>query len=113
MNNFFEEIAKYGFEKENVMERFLNDEEFYVECYSQVLNDSAFDELKLLMKNEDKKAAFDCAHSLKGLLLNVGLMTLFEKVTILVEILRGTISGDEQEYYEQLIELRNECLSLL
>lgn len=112
MNDFFENIKKYGFVKEDVMKRFVDDEEFYKDCYIQVLNDEAFDELKEYIDSGDKQSAFDCAHGLKGVLANIGLKVLFDKTSDIVEVLRGTISGNVEEMYDELIQLRDECLSL-
>lgn len=113
MEPFLKEIEKYGFVKSEVMKRFIDDEEFYKECYLQVLEDEAFDELGVHLKNGSKKEAFDCAHGLKGLLSNLGLIVLYDKTSEIVEILRGTKQGDENVCYNQLISLRKECLSLL
>ena len=113
MKEFFEKIKAYGFERKAVMERFINDEEFYVECFSQVLNDIAFDDLGKFLEMDDKKEAFDCAHSLKGIVSNIGLTVLYDKIYQIVEILRGTEQGDVFTYYNELQELRKECLDLL
>lgn len=113
MEEFFASLEKYGFVKSEVMKRFVDDEEFYKDCYVQVLEDESFEDLDLLLKKDDKKEAFDCAHGLKGLLANIGMMVLFDKTSEIVEVLRGTREGDTQELYSQLIALRNECLKLL
>ena len=113
MEAFLKEIEKYGFIKSEVMKRFIDDEEFYQECFLQVLKDEAFDELGKFLKNGSNKEAFDCAHGLKGLLSNLGLMVLYDKTSDIVEILRGTKQGDVNDSYSQLISLREECLSLL
>lgn len=113
MKNFFEKITEYGFERQKVMERFVNDDEFYVECFSQVLSDAAFDDLGKFLEMGDKQEAFDCAHSLKGLLSNIGLMVLYDKISCIVEILRGTKEGDISTYYKELLDLRKACLELL
>lgn len=106
-------LEAYGFDREQVMERFVDDQEFYLDCCSQVLHDPAFDELDGLLRSagEDGRA-FDCAHSLKGILSNVGLVRLFDCVSQLVEILRGTKEGDVWALYRELLRLREECLAL-
>ena len=45
MTEFFDKITEYGFDKKEVMQRFLDDEQFYYECFEQVIKDEAFDEL--------------------------------------------------------------------
>lgn len=112
MDNFFNNLEKYGFVKDDVMKRFVDDVEFYRECFVQVMNDEAFDELKNYIDEGNTKAAFDCAHGLKGVLSNIGIMLLFDKVSDIVEVLRGTREGNLDEMYAELIRLRQECLML-
>ena len=59
------------------------------------------------------KEAFDCAHSLKGILANVGLIALYDKISDIVEILRGTKDGNVEEDYRAFLKLRDECMKLL
>ena len=112
MSDFFEKLEKYGLKKEEVMMRFVDDEEFYKDCYIQVLNDEAFGKLKEYIDSGNNQEAFDCAHGLKGILANIGMKTLFDATSDLVEVLRGTRTGNVNELYEELIRLRDECILL-
>jgi len=112
METFFKEISRYGFVKEDVMNRFVDDEEFYKDCYIQVLQDESFGELKKYIDSGDRQAAFDCAHGLKGILANIGMMVLFDRTSDIVEVLRGTKTGNINEMYDELIRLRDECILL-
>ena len=113
MTEFFDKITEYGFDKKEVMQRFLDDEQFYYECFEQVIKDEAFDELGKLIERNKTKEAFDCAHSLKGILANVGLIALYDKISDIVEILRGTKDGNVEEDYRAFLKLRDECMKLL
>lgn len=113
MTEFFDKITEYGFDKKEVMQRFLDDEQFYYECFEQVIKDEAFDELGKLIEQNKTKEAFDCVHSLKGILANVGLIALYDKISDIVEILRGTKDGNVEEDYRAFLKLRDECMKLL
>lgn len=114
MEEFFEQLKVFGFEKENVMGRFLDDEQFYLECYCQLVEDDGFEKLGKLLKEADRKKAFDCAHSLKGIAINMGIVSLFDKVSAVVEALRNEESRENpQELYEEMLVELEACRKAL
>ena len=85
MNKRIEELKGIGCEIDDAMERFLDDEEFYLECYDALLQDEKFSELGVFIEKHDEKGAFECAHTLKGLTSNLGLSSLNRSVVVIVD----------------------------
>jgi chemotaxis protein histidine kinase CheA len=83
-----------GCDMEGAMNRFLQDDHFYQECYGQVMREPAFDLLKEAIQSGDSEQAFHYAHTLKGVIANMGLTPLYEIIVKIVDILRqGTTDG--------------------
>ncbi|MBR1744280.1 MAG: Hpt domain-containing protein [Lachnospiraceae bacterium] len=94
MNTRIEAWRNLGCDIEDAMTRFLDDEEFYLECFDSVIHDPKFDELQGIIETENVSAAFECAHTLKGLVANIGLVSLNSIMIEIVEKLRaGSLDG--------------------
>ena len=99
------ELKAWGCNIDEVMERFLDDEEFYFECYAQAMEDPCFSQLKEALEKHDIKRGFESAHTLKGLIANLGLISLLHIISEIVEPLRaGTYEGLLDKYQELLKE---------
>lgn len=88
MGILLDKLAVYGMEVELTMERFVQDEELYADCLFGFIQDNEFSLLEQAMAKQDYAAAMDYAHSLKGVVGNLGLEPLFRVVCDLVEALR-------------------------
>jgi Chemotaxis protein histidine kinase and related kinases len=101
MDGRIEMLRELGSDVDDAMERFLDDDGFYLECLEQVLYDDNFERLKIALENHQIQEAFDCAHTLKGLVANLGLTSLDEKLEEVVEPLReGKDAGLTEKYQE-------------
>ena len=67
MSRITDELSKYGCDMNTTLERFLGDEDFYEKCLIEMLGDSSFRELGEALEQKNVKAAFESAHTLKGL----------------------------------------------
>ena len=85
------------------LERFLGDEDFYEKCLIEMLGDSSFRELGEALEQKNVKAAFESAHTLKGLAANMGLDSMLDIVVELVEPLRNGMIDGLSPTYERLI----------
>ena len=92
------------------MARFLDDEELLIECINDTLDDMGFQQLNDGIEGKDAKAAFEAAHSLKGICGNVGLTPLFEIISPLVEILRRDSLDNVEIYFNKLMEEKNKII---
>lgn len=103
MKELFVKLKEAECDVEGALARFLDDEDLYEQFYGELLNDEAFGKLGLALEERRISDAFEYAHTLKGIIGNMGLTPLFETVCEIVEPLRiGTIDGVMPKYYELL-----------
>ena len=108
MSKLTEELSNHGCDMKVTLERFLGDEDFYEKCLREMLNDSSFEELGKAIEANDVKAAFESAHTLKGLASNIGLDPMLDIVVELVEPLRNGILDGMDVIYLKLMEEKKE-----
>lgn len=96
MRGFKEILESYGSNYEETMGRFLGDEAFYLRMLGMLLKDGSMKTLCDALNGEDMGAAFDAAHTLKGIAGNLGLTPFYSAVCTMVETLR--IRDPEGEY---------------
>ncbi|MEG0092162.1 MAG: Hpt domain-containing protein, partial [Oscillospiraceae bacterium] len=88
MSKLLENLREQGEDIQGAMERFLDDEELYEQCFESFLEDRAFEQLASSLKNQSYDEAFDYAHMLKGVSGNLGLTTMFEMLSQMVSLYR-------------------------
>ncbi len=113
MSKLTEELSNHGCDMKVALERFLGDEDFYEKCLREMLNDSSFEELGKAIEANDVKAAFESAHTLKGLAANMGLDPMLDIVVELVEPLRNGILDGMDVIYLKLMEEKKEYDKLI
>jgi len=106
------ELKSWGCDIAGAMERFLDDEEFYFECYGQALEDAGFEQLKEALDAHNVRQAFEHAHSLKGIIANLGLTSLYNIIVDIVEPLRLGQEDGVAKKYEELLQERDRYLML-
>ena len=84
------------------MARCINDEGFYLKMVNMALQDNSFDQLKDAIEAGDLDAAFEKAHSLKGVMDNVGLTSLFNLTSEITEELRARKDIDYSGYIDNI-----------
>ena len=104
MSKLFEALDNWGCDVKGAMERFLDDEGLYVTCLETVITDDAFEKLGVALEQKQIQAAFDYAHTLKGVFANLGLTPMFLLVEELVEPLRAGNGENLETAYEKLLE---------
>ena len=92
MCEVLEKLRAWGCDLDGALERFLGDEELYKSCLPMVAEDESFDGLKEALAEDERKKAFDCAHTLKGVFANMGITPMFDTVEKIVEPLRAGIN---------------------
>lgn len=112
-NEVLRMLADWGVSLKETMERFLNDEEFYLECLSDFMQDENLELLNRALQNKDYNAAFDAAHTLKGVAGNLGLTPLFEKIVEIVEALRRGDYSNLDKQYASIVTAMNELKSFI
>lgn len=106
MSELIEKLDEYGCDVETTLERFVGDEELYKLCLYEFLTDEGFKNLEKYIEIKDMENIFNEAHTLKGVILNLGLNPLYEKLSIIVEKLRNDKTQNvDLEYVEFIKEL--------
>lgn len=88
MGSFKESFEAYGADYRTTMERFMGNENMYLRLLDMLFQDENMNKLGNALKAEDMTAAFEAAHTLKGVVGNLGLTPLYEAVCAIVEPLR-------------------------
>lgn len=102
MSALLQELKSWGCDIDGAMERFIGDEELYETCLHTVLEDKAFAGLETALREGKTEEAFDCAHTLKGVLANMGLTPMLDIVVRIVEPLRAGRVENLLPLYEEL-----------
>jgi len=103
MSEFKEIFEAYGADYETTMERFMGNEEMYRGFLDMMFKDESFHRLGDALDCGDLTAAFEAAHTFKGVAGNMGLTPLYDAVCVIVEPLRaGEQRGDYAALYEMI-----------
>lgn len=106
-DSLLETLKQFGCEDlNNTMERFLNDNEFYLEMLQQMLTDPGFESLRSELEADHVTDAFETAHMLKGIIANCGITPMLKTISSIVEPLRAGSAQGLLPYYEQLMAQR-------
>lgn len=115
MGEFRETFETYGGDYRETLDRFLGDESLYLRILDMLFQDKNLDALRASLQSGDLAAAFEAAHTLKGVTGNLGLAPLYEAVCHVVEPLRageqrgdyGALCRAVEEEFERARELRD------
>lgn len=113
MSILMDRFTAYGVNPQEVMERFVDDEELYAACLEEFVHDAAFERLKKALDASDYSAAFGQAHTLKGVAGNLGLPPLYQAVCNIVEPLRLSTQQNYDALYKKVIEERDRVAQIL
>ncbi|MGN0142591.1 MAG: Hpt domain-containing protein [Roseburia sp.] len=108
-----ERLAEWGCDVEGAMDRFLDDKELYASCLAALCEDPAFDKLGQELRAQSVQEAFDTAHSLKGVIANLGLDPLLAHIVRLVEPLRKGSAENLLPFYEALLSSKDMLAAIL
>lgn len=108
-----EELKAWGCNTADALERMVGDEEFYRECLLDIPSEPCFEQLGQALRDGDTLAAFDAAHTLKGVLSNLGLTPMYDTVVSIVEPLRAGRGDGLMEPYQQLLRQRAKLEEIL
>lgn len=92
---------------DKTLHRFCGNEAFYEKCFMQFLTDPGFDALCRQLEEHDIQAAFESAHTLKGVAANLGLTPMHALLIQIVEPLRVGTEDGVMEACDRLFALRD------
>ena len=88
MEELFDSLKNWGCDVDGALARFIGDRELYRSCL-HTAGDQNFELLPEALRAGEMGRAFECAHTLKGMLANMGLIPLYDIVVRIVEPLRA------------------------
>ena len=103
MREFDEVFEKYGGDYKTTLGRFMGNEKMYLKFLNMLFKDENLKKLGDAVQEGNLTAAFEAAHTLKGVTANLGLTPLYNEVCRIVEPLRkGEARGDYHEMYQTI-----------
>ncbi|MDO4420651.1 MAG: Hpt domain-containing protein [Eubacteriales bacterium] len=108
-----EALKQLGCNTDDGLTRCMGNEAFYFKLIGRVVDDKNFQALEDAVAAKDLDAAFDAAHSLKGVLGNLALTPIYEPVYEITELLRERKDTDYSEYLKTISEKRSELSALI
>ena len=107
-----DDLAAYGANTEEGLARCMGNEDFYLRLVGIAQNDKGYDALQAAVQEHNLRAAFEAAHSLKGVLGNLSLTPLYDKVCKMTELLRAEEKTDYAPLLAEINGLREELRAL-
>lgn len=106
MSEFKKIFEAYGGNYEATMSRFIHNEKTYMKFMDMLFRDENLQNLGDALERGDIRGAFEAAHTLKGVVGNMGLIPLFNAVCTIVEPLR--LKEQRDDYMEMYAEIQKE-----
>jgi len=106
-------LRELGADTQEGMARCMNREDFYLRLVGMGIRDGGFDKLKAACEAGDLDAAFEAAHALKGVMANLSLTPISQRVSEVTELLRARTQMDYGPMVEEILEERDKFAALL
>ncbi|MBQ7265678.1 MAG: Hpt domain-containing protein [Firmicutes bacterium] len=89
---------------DSTLRRFCGDKELFVFCIKEFAKDENFERMKIGFENKNYQEAFETAHMLKGVLVNLGMNGIYNKVYNLVELLRAGKYSEADTFKNEVLQ---------
>ena len=110
-----ESLREFGANVDEGLSRCMGKEDFYLRMVKMALSPDGYNALKAAIEANDLNAAFEAAHSLKGVLANLALTPILKPASEITELLRARTEMDYSALltevltqYEKLVALAAE-----
>ncbi|MBR1639336.1 MAG: Hpt domain-containing protein [Treponema sp.] len=107
-----EGLKDFGADVNTGLSRCLNKEDFYLKMVNMGLADKRFEELEGVLKEKNLDSAFEMCHALKGVIGNLSLTPMYDKICEMTELLRARQDVDYLPMYEEIKASREKLLAL-
>jgi len=107
-----DKLKEYGANVEEGLSRCMGQEAFYLKLVNMALQEASFDKLKDAIAAGDKDAAFEAAHSLKGVLGNLALTPIFQPASEMTELLRARKDADYDTLLQTILAERDKLIAM-
>lgn len=113
MQSFKENLEAYGVDYQTTMNRFMGNEKMYLKLLNLLFQDDNLQKLGKALDEKNYTAAFEAAHTLKGVVGNMGLTPLYQEVCAIVEPLRAKKHRDDYSVLYQNIQTEFKAVDVL
>lgn len=110
-----EKLTEIGVVYDEVLQRFMGKEDFYLRMLKKFLDDKNYEELKQAVEQKNWSEAFTHAHTVKGLCGNLGLGGMLEYVVPLTEEVRSEPYDEESivKYMQNVSEAYEKTVAVI
>ena len=105
-------LRDFGANTSDGLNRCMNNEAMYLRLVDMGLKDANFERLAEAVEADDRKAAFEAVHALKGVMGNLSLTPIYDPASEMTELLRAGKEGDLHGYLDQILQKRSELIAL-
>lgn len=95
-------MKEFGADTDTALARCAGSEALYLRLVGKVPDSEDFDKLEAAVKAKDFDTAFNLAHGLKGILLNLSITPIADPVSEMTELLRSKQDVDYSSYIEKM-----------
>ena len=107
-----DKLREYGADVDSGLTRCMNNEGFYLKLVEKSLGDNSFEKLNEAIDANDLDAAFEAAHALKGVMGNLALSPIYDRVVEITEFLRSRTEMDYHDLLNQINSKKEELSEL-
>ncbi len=93
------DLQEHGIDYADGVARFSGNAASYEKFLKKFITDPEFSKLCTAMEQKNFEVAFYCAHTLKGMCGNLSMQRLYEKIKLLVEMLRNQTDLEKAQAY--------------
>ncbi|MBR3031598.1 MAG: Hpt domain-containing protein [Clostridiales bacterium] len=108
-----EKLNEYGANTKEGLARCMGNETLYLRLVTSLTAQPDFDRMREQIADHDLASAFESAHAMKGVLANLSITPLYEKVCEITELLRSREETDYQPLLEEIDTLRKTLKELV
>ena len=107
-----EKLNDFGADTAEGLARCCGMEALYLKLVNMIPAEGNFDKLAAAIEADDLDAGFEAAHALKGVLGNLSLTPLYDKVSEITELLRARTKMDYGPLVADILMKRDELTQL-
>ena len=111
--NFKAELIEWGVDWDEILDRFMGNENLIAKFMFKFLNDQSMNDLTKYLAEGNVSEAFKAVHTLKGVGANLGLKGFLTPVCELTEILRAGSMEGYKDKYDQIKPKYDELIAIL
>ena len=105
-------LKNFGANVDEGLGRCMGNEALYLKLVATIPREKNFGKLSESIQNNDLDGAFEAAHALKGVLGNLSLTNMYDKVADITELLRARTEMDYSEKVAEIMNARDELAKL-